>query len=177
MNQCGSLLTRKNHQIKGSSRHHNLLQQICSTNIGHSVPLLQPEAMLFPSIFPKMVPRENIILGAIPSAFLTKSISKYGFQSLPSHVRSRLTSPSSKTSTHPRYISFCYNMMTNISATHLDIRIAMNRGLAAADDKQGGMGFRGGSKSSSSEFLGTIDSSQCVKNLCAAQRFHPQEFL
>ena len=53
----------------------------------------------------------------------------------------------------------------------------MNRGLTAADDKQDGMGVRGGSESSSSKFLGTIDSSQCVKNLCAAQRFHPQDFL
>ena len=52
----------------------------------------------------------------------------------------------------------------------------MNGGLAAADDKKHGMGVRGGNKSSSSKFLETIDSSTCVKNLCAAQMFHPQDF-
>ena len=56
MNQCGTLLTRNKHQIKGSSKHQNLLQGLCATTIGTSIPLLQPEAMLFPSIFWKMVP-------------------------------------------------------------------------------------------------------------------------
>jgi hypothetical protein len=176
LNQCGTLLTRKRHQIKGSSKHHNMLQKICATNIGSCVPLLQPEAMLFPSIFYKMVPREGVILGALPSPFLSEMLPKYGFQSLPAHVRSRLLSPSTTTSTAPGYIAFSYDMLSNLCATHLDIRVALNRGLTAADDTCGGLGVRGGNDSSGGGLLGSIDSSQMVKNLCASEKYHPKDF-
>ena len=51
MNQCGSLLTRKKHQIKGSRKQKYFIQKLCATTKGTSVPLVYPEAMLFPSIF------------------------------------------------------------------------------------------------------------------------------
>ena len=47
MIQCGYLLTRKNHEIKGLSKHKHFLQRICATSIGKSVPLRYPEAMFF----------------------------------------------------------------------------------------------------------------------------------
>ena len=53
-------------------------------------------------------------------------------------------------------------MLTNLSATHLDTRVAMNRGLTAADDTCGGLGVRGGNDSASGGLLGSIDSSQMV---------------
>ena len=45
LNQCGTLLTRKKHQIKGSSRHNYFLQRICATTIGESIPLMYPEGI------------------------------------------------------------------------------------------------------------------------------------
>ena len=51
MNQYGSLLTRKKHQIKGSRKQKYFIQKFCATTKGTSVPLVYSEAMLFPSIF------------------------------------------------------------------------------------------------------------------------------
>ena len=50
MNQCGSLLICKNHEIKGLSKHKCILQRMCATSIGKLVPLRFLEAMIFPSI-------------------------------------------------------------------------------------------------------------------------------
>ena len=99
LNQCGSLLSRKKHEVKGSLKQKFFLQKICSTSIGASIPLLYPEAMLFPSIFWKSADDNCSIIGAIPSSLLSSSISSHGFASIPSHIRSRLTSPTSSTST------------------------------------------------------------------------------
>ena len=176
LNQCGTLLTRNSHQIKGSSRGKFLMQKICASTIGTSVPLLQPEASLFPSIFWKMVPNDGVIAGAIPTPLLSEKCAQYGFQSLPQHLRSRLTNSGSTSSTDPHYITHCYDMLTNLSATHLDTRIAMNRGLTAGSDTLGGLGVRGGNDSAGSALLGSIDSNQMVKNLCASQQLHPSSF-
>ena len=54
LNQCGTLLTRKKRQIKGSIRDNLFLQQACATTIGSSIPLLHHEAMIFLSIHWKM---------------------------------------------------------------------------------------------------------------------------
>ena len=175
LNQCGTLLTRNTSQIKGSSRGKLLLQKICASTIGKSVPLLQPEATIFSSIFWKMVPRDGVIAGAIPTPLLSERTIQLGFQSLPQHGRTRLTSPFAATSTDPFYITWWYDKLTNLSATHLDTRIAMNRGLTVGSDTLGGLGVRGGNDSGAA-LLGSIDSNQMVKNLCASQRVHPSSF-
>lgn len=173
LNQCGSLLSRNQHEIKGSSKHHNMIHGLVSTNIGTAVPLVQPEAMLFPSIFWKSVPKENVVLGALPACYLSEGTAMNGFQNLASHIRSRLICPSSTSSTDPRYIAWCYDMLVNVSANRFDTRVAMNRGLTVDGDL---LGVRGGNQSSASGLLGSIDSSQMVKNLCASQRYHPMDF-
>ena len=176
LNQCGTLLTRNNHQIKGSSRGKLLMQRICATTMGKSVPLLQPEASLFPSIFWKMVPNDGVISGALPTPLLSEKTGHYGFQPLPQHIRTRLTTASCTTSTDPHYITHCYDILTNLSATHLDTRVAMNKGLTAGSDTLGGLGVRGGNDSNRAALLGSIDSNQMVKNLCASQQSHPSSF-
>ena len=50
LNQCGTLFSRKKHQLKGSSRHNDFLQRIYSTLRGTTIPLMNPEAMIFYSI-------------------------------------------------------------------------------------------------------------------------------
>ena len=173
LNQCGTLLTRKKYQIKGSSRHKFFLQRICATTIGSSIPLLYPEAMIFPSIHWKMADTSGSIAGAIPAPLLTESIKRYGFQSIQQHVRSRLTSSSCATSTDSRYIAFYYDKLTNLSINHQDTRIVLNRGLTAAGDESGGLGLRG---KGDSALLESIDSKQMVKNLCSSQKYHKMDF-
>ena len=93
LNQCGSLLSRCNHDIKGSSKHKFFLQKIHATSDGESIPLLYPESMLFPSIFPFCDPDGIPSLGCIPAPLLSSTIQKYGFESIPQHTRTRLTVP------------------------------------------------------------------------------------
>ena len=51
LNQCGSLLSRTDNHINGYRSQKHFLQRIASTISDKSIPLLYPEAMLFPSIF------------------------------------------------------------------------------------------------------------------------------
>ena len=93
LNQCGSLLNRTNHNIQGSSKHKFFLQKIHSTSDGESIPLLYPESMLFPSIFPFSDPENIASVGCIPAPLLSKSMETKGFESIPQHIRTRLTTP------------------------------------------------------------------------------------
>ena len=66
---------------------------------------------------------------------MNEAIEKYGFATIQHHIRTRLTSNSSSTSTYSRYISYCFDVMSNLSASYNDTRMMMNRGLTVADDK------------------------------------------
>jgi hypothetical protein len=77
-----------------------------------SIPLLYPEAMVFPSIFWKME-THGAIVGAIPSGLLVKS-SIHGFDSMTNHSRCRLRDPGCATSTNPAYIGWLYDIQVNI---------------------------------------------------------------
>ena len=161
LNQNGTILTRKKHQIKGSSIHKFFLQKMCSRQIGSSIPLLYPESMLFSSIFYHMTD-DGAISGSIPSPLMTEFIDKFGFQSLPQHIRSRLTSASFATGTDPRYIAFSYDTMTNLTVNHEDTRIALHRGLTVDEESDTGLGGKG-KKHGDSAILESIDSKQMVK--------------
>jgi hypothetical protein len=169
LNQNGTVLTRKKHQISGSSLHKFFLQKICSTSVGTSIPILYPESMLFPSIFYHMS-EDGAMSGAIPSPLLTENINQFGFESVPQHIRSRLTSCSFSSGTDPRYIAFSYDIMTNLAVNHEDTRIALHRGLTVDEDSESGLGVRGKSTGDSA-ILESIDSKQMVKNLSSAEKF------
>ena len=51
MNQCGSLLNRNDRDISGFRSQKYFLHRIASVTNRNTVPLLYPEAMVFPSIF------------------------------------------------------------------------------------------------------------------------------
>ena len=85
LNFVGTLLTRQRHQLKSSSIHKYFLQRIVTTSIGESVSLLFPEGILFPTIFWLM--REGFLVGAISATLLNENSKKYGFATIPQHVR------------------------------------------------------------------------------------------
>ena len=60
-------------------------------------------------------------------------------------------------------------MMTNLSATHFDTRVCLNRGLASNNDALGGLGIRG---KNNNGLLESFDYNTIVKNLCASQSYH-----
>ena len=172
INQCGSLLNRQEQTIVGYRYQKYFLQTIAYTIHGESIPLLYPEAMLFPSIFWKMVPHEGSILGAIPSALLSEKPPPYGFASIKDHARCRLTLPGTQTSTNHRYISVLYDIQANLTMTRQDSIIILNRGLVEASTDTG-LRVRG---SNETNITDCIDSNQMVKNLCASQKYHKMDF-
>ena len=82
------------------------------------MPLLYLEGALFPSIFWKSAPDKCSIIGAIPSSLLHEFIQKEGFASIPQHIRTRLTSPTSSTNNDPRYCSHSYDTLENMADSH-----------------------------------------------------------
>ena len=89
LNQCGSILLRKDSTIEGYKYQKHFLQRIVSTTTATSTPLLYPEGMLFPSIFWKQMTHCGSIPGAIPSGFLTQETSLFGFETAKKMIHSR----------------------------------------------------------------------------------------
>ena len=168
LNQCGSLLTRKRHVVKGNTKQNYFIQKLCSKSVGETVPLMYPESTCFPSIFWKAAEDACSIVGAIPTPLLSESTSRFGFESIPKHVRCRITNPSMNTSSDFHYTSFCYDMLSNQAANHEDTRVVLRRGFTV-DDKNDGLALRGRGDSSMHE---SFDSKQMVRNLCASKRYH-----
>ena len=165
LNFVGTLLTHKRHELKSSTIHKYFLHRLVTTSIGKSVSLLYPEAMLFPCIFYLMT--EKSLVGAIPATILNDKSGENGFASIPQHIRTRFTSSGFQTSTNNRYISWLYDMMTNLATNNHDTRIVVGKGLTASKDESGGLTLRGGNKES--PLLDSIDSKQVIKNLMAIQ--------
>ena len=165
LNGIGTLVTRHEDEVQGSSIAKNMFQKIVSTTIGHPVSLIYPASTLFPSIYYRSS-TDGSAIGCLPAALYTEKIGSYGFQSIPLHTRSMLTSSGFATSTDPRFIAYSYDVLTNLSVNHSDTRIVLNRCLTASDDDSGGLGIRA---KNDSALLESIDSRQMVCNLSASQ--------
>ena len=172
LNFVGTLLTRQKHELKSSSIHKYFLQRLVSTSIGFSVSLLYPEAMMFSCMFWLMF--EGALVGALPATLLNENCSKFGFASIPEHTRSRMTTPLNQSSTNERYISWCYDMLTNLDTNKHDTRMVLNKGLTASKDESSGLNLRGGSNES--PLLDSVDSKQMIKNLMSSQKYLPFNF-
>ena len=68
LNQVGSLLDRSKHRIRSTISQKHFIQGLASVIPGQPIPLLYPEAMMFPSIFWKATEQSCAILGALPYA-------------------------------------------------------------------------------------------------------------
>ena len=85
----------------------------------------------------------NYLVGVIPAPLVNETMSTFGFTDIPQHVRSRLTSAGYNTSSDSMYITFAYDMLTNLAATHKDTRLVMQRGLTVQDVNSTGLSLRG----------------------------------
>ena len=130
LNKFGSLLQRKGRQLIGSRGEQGFLHRIVATSPGCSIPLAYPEAMMFPSIFWKQED-DGSFLGAIPSCLWRgeKECKKYGFAGMSQHAVSRITNSSLQSSTNPRFIFFCFDIMNNLMSHGKDNRIILRRGF------------------------------------------------
>ena len=106
------------------------LQHINSISDKESVPILYPEAVLFPQHFWAKV--NNSIVGALPSIFYSefgRNRIQNGFASLVDHLRVRIADFRSCTSKYPPYLSFIFDIYVNSLLKHSSVKIALKRGL------------------------------------------------
>ena len=74
------------------------------------------------------------ILGALPSALLSEDTTTFGFESIKHHTRNRVSALFMNTSSSPRFIVYLYDQIVNLTTTHSDTRIVLNRGLATNEN-------------------------------------------
>ena len=136
LNNMGSLLVRRGSKLRGSMNQRFFLQRIVATTPGRAVPLVYPEAMLFPSLFWKDAGDDGAILGAMPCGLLAHdaTLQKYGIASMQSHLYARLTNPTLGTSTDPRYVCHAFDSMVNLGCRHEDVRVILHRGVTGTND-------------------------------------------
>jgi hypothetical protein len=102
LNNCGTLLVRKQSKLSGTLRQQHFLHKIAAVSPGQSIPLLYPEGMLFPSLFYKGT-EDSAMLCAIPCAYMTRTaiLKKQDVADIPEQMRCRITNTSMMHSTDP----------------------------------------------------------------------------
>jgi len=175
MNGAATLLARKGHRINFSKRQRHYIERMVSTTTGKSVPLLYPEAALFPSCFYLDDEGCGSTLGAIPAGLMTdtKHLQRHGFAPLTDQLRSRMKNHTLLCSSDPRYINYAFDCLMNLAVRDMDIRILLHRGIA-------GVGINKGVKLSH-DFAprfqtDAIDSSATLNKLAACSKAAPGSF-
>ena len=167
LNQCGTLLVRDRHELRGGKKEQFFLQKLVSSSTT-TIPLLYPEGMLFPSIFYSAAKDGYSIVGAMPSAILGQqgNISANGFANLREHSRTRYTMYSSLAGVDFRYKAFLFDALANATLNNKDSRIVMHRGYEQSSHATG-MAVR----DTKDVFLSDmIDSRTVIQELSAAEK-------
>ena len=168
-NQAGSCTQRKKYSINGTNRQKHMIQKLCSTIPGRALPLLQPEATLFPRHFYIAAEKDKCsILGAQPIFLVSEKTHPYGFTSSLTQARIHMTNPSSTTSTDPNHMCYNFNQLGNKVLNSGHSRDVFERGFVVDDKKPNGMSVR---DKNTSELSGSIDGRQMVQNLAASQKY------
>ena len=105
-------------------------QNFVSTIKGRSIPLLQPEACMFPSIFYKQL-EDGSFPGALPFFLYDdkNANSKFDFDGLHEHMRLRLKDSTLLTSSNLAYIMYAFDSVLNLSLTKCHTNQLFKRGL------------------------------------------------
>ena len=167
LNEHGSLLIRRCNRLKPCRAAKGFLEGIVATSKGQSIPLLYPEAMIFPSIFWKQR-EDGCYDGAIPIGLWTdeRGANSHGFAGIASHMRCRLKNTSLLCSTDPRYIYFAFDSVNNLMARGVDNRLVLKRGF----EHMLGPGKLHGQNNDSQLSSDMIDSRRNVNKLAALVR-------
>ena len=130
---CGLLKRSRGSPVYVAARHKRMLENITSTASPKSVPLLQPEAMMFPTIFWKQN-YDGSYPGALPSSLFNSASNNanVGFASLEDHLQTRLKDSSLLTSSDPRYVQYVFDTIFNLHLRENDTRVVLNRGWGEA---------------------------------------------
>jgi predicted GIY-YIG superfamily endonuclease len=168
-NKHGHLLVRGNYKLEPSRGQANFLQCLVATRANTTIPLVYPDAMMFPSIFWNTCP-DGSVVGSIPSALLLDDamLKRLGIASLQDHYQARLLDASLLTSTDYRYLYHALDGMLNLRNRGQDTRIIFSRGIGALENERGGARCIGGEPQEHLFDSDSIDSRPVVNKLAAA---------
>jgi hypothetical protein len=109
------LLQWQNQKLRGNQVNRNFFQGIVATAQGEQVPLLYPEAMLFPDAF-WTLDLDGLVDGAILVSLLQddQSLNHLGVASLYHHCRTRMLDPTLSLSTSHQYMALLWDMVSNL---------------------------------------------------------------
>ena len=126
MNEHGSLLVHKSGHLKPCQAAKGFLEQIVATAEGQSIPLLYPEAMMFPSIFWN---QHND--GALPVGLWSgnQAANAFGYAGLAEHMQCCLKNSSLLCSTDPKNVDFAFNAVNNLMSHRMDNQLVLKRGF------------------------------------------------
>ena len=124
------LLKRLRYPKHVGKKFQRFFQNFISTLPGRSIPLLQPEACLFPSIFFKQL-EDGSFPGALPFFLYDdrNANSKFDFDGLHEHMRLRLKDSTLLTSSNLAYIMYAFDSVLNLSLTKCHTNQLFKRGL------------------------------------------------
>ena len=124
------LLKRLRYPKHVGKKFQRFFQNFISTLPGRSIPLLQPEACLFPSIFFKQL-EDCSFPGALPFFLYDdrNANSKFDFDGLHEHMRLRLKDSTLLTSSNLGYIMYAFDSVLNLSLTKCHTNQLFKRGL------------------------------------------------
>ena len=69
------------------------------------------------------------IASVLPLCLMATNTSTYGFASVEDHIRSILANPGVATSTHQKYIAYCYGTLAKLTLNHAYTGLLLNRRL------------------------------------------------
>ena len=186
MNQVSSCTIRSNKRISGTHRDKFFVQNLCSSTPGKIVPLVYPEAMMFPSIFyaeSKQDPQS--ILGATPLWAVSQGCTKFGFPDPSETTRSRITS-TGLAQTDKYYRRYLHNVHGNILLSKGDSRKILEKGftvdnssrnrLAINNDYGQGDDESGDNDDNGNNIHEEIDSPNMVLGLSESQKYYHWDF-
>lgn len=174
INGEGGCLLRRGTILDPTLKEKGFLQRIMATHEG-SIPLLYPEAMLFPSIFWYELPHDGGIMGALPGALWTdeRRAGKFNFAGVESHIRSRIKNNRLLCSTDPRYMTLCCDILSNIKLRGKNATMILKRGYETLYEENSGIRVPNESNLQCNRFVcEVVDSRRSVNCLSSLFRDH-----
>ena len=125
-----AVLNRPRSPVNSNLRFRRFMQCFTARFCKSSISLLQPEALIFPSIFYKQLD-DGSSPGALPFFLYSsgKQCSSFGFASLLEHIRIRLTDISLLTSSNHSYIQFATDCLMNLQLSNSHSKVFFQRGI------------------------------------------------
>ena len=167
-----AVLNRSKHPLTSNLRFKRFMQCFVARNSRTSISLMQPEALIFPSVFYKQLD-DGSTPGALP-CFLygpDKKCASYGFAGLLEHFRTRLTDVTLLTSSNQCYIQFAVDCLMNLQLNRKHTKVFFERGLQSLK-----LYHEENKLFTKNIFSVTNDSDKCVRQLASAISSMPVTF-